>query len=313
MRPTREAAKRAREILRQELAEGSECDSTGDTEYANADSDGSDSEFKAPRTRVRARRRLDLEADPGFQTQQRSSGASAQGGHHDDIRVELGGSTHRRRQSLARPRRSVSLSVPRPRVTRRVAPALGTAALAAHAVMTTSTTPSGRQGQARSVITPSRTSKVNFVLGQPVNFGVPEECPHCGARVWHAERSNGSWLCCRNGKEVLPASLFPPVDPSLRELYSQRKFSFHSRSINNHLAFTSIGTTPSTGQGGKGMNFRLPFPSSARLQGKTYHVMSATTQCAPGYGANLYYIQVRVGCTAKPLRCMAVRVRLQRW
>jgi hypothetical protein len=153
--------------------------------------------------------------------------------------------------------------------------------------------PSRRRGQARSLVTPSRSSRVNFVLRQPVNFGLPVECPHCHARLWNAERSNGHWICCGSGSEVLPASLFPPVDPELRELFSQRKFSFHSRSINNHLAFTSIGTTPNTAQGGRGMNFRLPFPSSARLQGKTYHVVSATTQYAPGYGPNLYYIQVR--------------------
>lgn len=155
--------------------------------------------------------------------------------------------------------------------------------------------PSMRRGQVRSLVTPSRSAKVNFVLRQPVNFGLPEVCPHCHASVWRAERSNGAWICCGSGQEVLPASLFPPVEPELRELYSQRKFSFHSRSINNHLAFTSIGTTPNTTQGGRGMNFRLPFPSSARLQGKTYHVLSATTQYAQGYGPNLYYIQVSWG------------------
>jgi hypothetical protein len=154
------------------------------------------------------------------------------------------------------------------------------------------TTPSGRRGRLSSLISPSRTAKVNFVRGQAVNFGLPDVCPHCGASVWNAERSNGNWICCRNGKDILPESLFPSVDPGLRRLYTQRKFSFHSRSINNHLAFTSIGTTPSLAQGGRGMNFRMPFPSSARLQGKTYHVMSATTQSAPGYGANVYHIQV---------------------
>lgn len=158
-------------------------------------------------------------------------------------------------------------------------------------------TPSGRAVPSRSMVTPSRSSKVNFVRGQRVDFGLPEECPWCHARVWRAERRSGNWICCRNGTHVLPASLFPPVEPSLRALYTERKFSFNSRSLNHHLAFTSMGTTPSTNptsaQRGLGMNFRLPFPSCGRLQGKTYHVMSSTTQTARGFGANLYFVQVR--------------------
>ena len=125
-----------------------------------------------------------------------------------------------------------------------------------------------------------------------VAFGQPDVCPHCAARVWRAERSRASfWQCCRNGEMLLPDEVFPHIPAELQSLYEEPRFSFYSRSINNHLSFTAVGTTPTQGQGGLGMNFAMPYPSTGKLQGKTYHVLSPIDQCNPGHSANIYIIQ----------------------
>eukprot|EP00666_Eupelagonemidae_sp_cell4sb_P011288 gene11288-855_t len=160
--------------------------------------------------------------------------------------------------------------------------------------------PSNREAHSRW-----KAGKAALCVGEPL--GDRRLCPLCGAAVWKAEGDR----CCGGGKHVARRPPPPPAEllrwtgePALNPwtsplqgktllwdtrrvaaenavfagLFAQKDFSAGSRRVNNHVAFSAIGTdmgkkrradeAPVKKADGKG---KKDPPSMVRLAGRVYH------------------------------------------
>eukprot|EP00666_Eupelagonemidae_sp_cell4sb_P007391 gene7391-9496_t len=148
-------------------------------------------------------------------------------------------------------------------------------------------------------------------------------CPHCGAATWKAEGD----ICCRSGKHLLRWAGAPTMSPwgplpdekvpvwdqrckaaesaVLAGLYIDKGFSAASRRLNNHFAFSAIGTDT----GKKGVSGGKPrdgsgdpkgereIPSFVRLAGRVYHYIPSADDPRSTIP---YYVNDALPSVAKP-------------
>ena len=145
----------------------------------------------------------------------------------------------------------------------------------------------------------TESRRCQSTINVQLSLGEQRICPHCGSVVWRDESS----ICCSNGNHVIwplpapPKELLywkgdPALDPWRRPrdspqvrlqwndrktapvpadgqfggCYADRGFSAASRRINNHFAFTSIGTDT-----GDVEHAKTKPDGFVRLAGRVYH------------------------------------------